>query len=69
MENKQKLLQNSTEKDVRNLLKNFFNSDSEIEKWLNTPNANFGNSSPQKLIDNGRAGKVVFWLEANLEGH
>jgi uncharacterized protein (DUF2384 family) len=69
MEIKQKLLQNSTEKDVRNLLKNFFNTDREIHEWLSTPNANFGNSSPQKLIDNGRAGKIVLWLEANLEGY
>ena len=69
MEIKQKLLQNSTEKDVHNLLKNFFNHDYEIQEWLNTPNANFGNSSPQKLIDNGRASKILLWLEANLEGH
>ncbi len=69
MEIKQKLLQNSTEKDVRNLLKNFFNHDHEIQEWLNTPNPNFGNTTPQHLINSGRANKVFFWLEANLEGH
>lgn len=69
MENKEKLLQNSTEKDVRNLLKNFFNHEHEIQEWLTTPNSNFGNSSPQKLIENGRANKVLLWIETSLEGY
>ena len=69
MEIKQEQYQNDTIESIHNLLKNFFNHEHEIEEWLNTPNANFGNSSPQKLIDNGRAGYILLWLEANLEGH
>lgn len=66
---KENLLNNSTAKDVHDLLKNFFNHDHEIETWLNTPNPNFGNSSPQTLIDSERAGKIILWIEANLEGY
>jgi hypothetical protein len=69
MENKQKLTETITAKDIHNLLKNFFSNDHEIVEWLNTPNANFGNTTPQRLINEGRANKVLFWLEASLEGH
>jgi len=69
MEIKKEFCQNDTTKSIHDLLKNFFNHVSEVEEWLNTPNPNFSNTSPQKLIDSGKASKVLIWLEANLEGY
>lgn len=69
MENKEKFTEMITAKDVHDLLKNFFSNDQDIAEWLNTPNANFGNTTPQHLINNGRANYILLWLEASLEGH
>lgn len=42
--------------------------DTCVSGWLSNPNLNFGGSSPEKLIDEGRSLKVRRYLESIKEG-
>lgn len=63
----QQMLTDSDTKNIHNILNKFFNDMQKVEKWLNTPNPNLGNSTPQKLMDNGRSHKVLSWIESTTE--
>jgi hypothetical protein len=41
----------------------------KIKFWFKTPNPNFGNSSPQQLIVNGRSQYVVKFILASRNGY
>ena len=41
----------------------------KVKFWFKTPNPNFGNSSPQQLIVNGRSQYVVKFILASRNGY
>lgn len=51
-----------------NILSQLFLGKRQAANWLRQPNENFGGSSPAKLIESGRARKVLMWLEAVANG-
>lgn len=63
----QQMLADSDAKNIHNILNKFFNDTQKVEKWLNTLNPNLGNSTPQKLMDNGRSHKVLSFVESAME--
>ena len=53
---------------VRSLIYQYFNGDSEkVILWLDTPNPNLGNISPDEMINLGRVENLLKFVEAQLE--
>ena len=53
---------------VRSLIYQYFNGDSEkVILWLDTPNPNLGNISPDEMINLGRVENLLKFVETQLE--
>lgn len=56
--------------ELCNLINEIFEADlNAMLEWLNTPNYNFGDSSPWTLIQSGQAEKVKSFLKALMKGY
>jgi hypothetical protein len=56
--------------EILRLLQEFFKDDEKkVEYWLHTKNLNFGNLSPNFLIERGRAHKVLQFIKDAKEGN
>lgn len=57
------------EKVILYLMANFNYSYETAIAWINSPNANFGLSSPESLLKAGRYDKVIMFLISVKEGY
>jgi hypothetical protein len=50
-----------------NLLQDFFKNDVKVDKWLNSPNLNFGGATAINLFLNGKGHKVLLFVKNALD--
>jgi uncharacterized protein (DUF2384 family) len=57
----------ATEQEVRQYLSHYFDPEN-MEKWLNFPHPDFGNRTPQSVIDEGLGQAIIDLIESVMNG-
>ena len=61
----------STKEEIMRKMRNYFQTNAQLEKWLHTPSRYFyaydkGNLSPQEMMDAGREKELLTFIKIHL---